>query len=349
MKAAVWHGTKDVRVEEVELRKVGPDEVKVKVEWAGICGSDLHAYHHGMGVQVGGPHPLTGEQAPLTLGHEFAGTIAELGESATTFKVGDRVCIEPLIYCGECKYCREGHYNQCVNFGFIGLNANGGFAEYVVVKKHMLHKLPDQVTLEEGALIEPAAVAFQAVRSSKIKVGDNVAVFGAGPIGLLTILCAKAAGAAQIIAVDISAERLEKAKEVGATSVIHAAEADTVKEIMALTGDGVAVAYEAAGAQPTFTNAVASLKKGGECMVIAAFAKPVELDMTLMLVKETNVTASLAYRHIFPEVISLVEQGVLDVKKVITKKIKLDHIVEEGLELLVQDKSQAKILVQIQP
>ncbi|MWV45872.1 alcohol dehydrogenase catalytic domain-containing protein [Paenibacillus sp. HJL G12] len=348
MKAAVWHGTKDVRIEQVDVREVQPGEVKVKVEWAGICGSDLHAYHHGMGVQVGGPHPLTGEQAPLTLGHEFAGTIAELGEGVSQYQVGDRVAIEPLIYCGECKYCREGHYNLCEKFGFIGLNANGGFAEYVVVKKHMLHKLPDQVTLEEGALIEPTAVAFQAVRSSKIKVGDNVAVFGAGPIGLLTILCAKAAGAAQIIAVDISPERLEKAKEVGATAVINAAEADTVKEIMALTGDGVAISYEAAGAQPTFTNAVMALKKGGECMVIAAFAKPAQLDMTSLLVKEINVTASLAYRHVFPEVISLVEQGALDVKKVITKKIKLDQIVEDGLELLVQDKSQAKILVQIQ-
>ncbi|MEC0178262.1 2,3-butanediol dehydrogenase [Paenibacillus favisporus] len=349
MKAAVWHGTKDVRIENVEEPVVNPGQVKVKVEWTGICGSDLHAYHHGIGVQTGVPHPISGEMAPLTLGHEFAGTVAEVGDGVTNVNVGDRVTIEPLIYCGECEYCRQGRYNQCERFGFVGLNANGGFAEYAIVQPYMVHKLPDHVSLEEGALVEPTAVAFHAVRSSRMKVGDKVAVFGVGPIGLLTILSAKAAGAAQIIAVDVSDERLAKAQEIGATAMINGARQNTEEEILALTGTGVDVAFEAAGAQPTFTNAVNTVKKGGEVVVIAAFAKPASIDLMQLMVKEASVTAILAYRHIFPEIISLIANGTLDVKQVVTKKIALDNLIEEGFELLIQDKSQAKILTKIQP
>ncbi|MED1949503.1 2,3-butanediol dehydrogenase [Brevibacillus centrosporus] len=347
MKAAVWYGAKDVRVQEVVEPKATAGKVKIKTAWAGICGSDLHAYHHGVGVQVNGPHPLSKEEAPLTLGHEFAGTVVEVGAGVAGIQAGDRVAVEPLIYCGHCDYCKKGRYNQCESFGFVGLNANGGFAEYVVVDPYMVHQLPDEVSLEEGALVEPTAVAMQAVRQSKLKVGDKVAIFGAGPIGLLTLLAAKAAGASEIVMVDVSEERLAKAKELGAAYIVNAAAEDTVPAIMSLTG-GVEIAYEAAGAQPTFSNAISVLKKGGELMVIAAFTKPVELNMSLVMIKELNVTSTLAYRHVFPEVINLMASGRLDVKNVITKKIELSQIVDEGLELLIKDKSQAKILVNTQ-
>ncbi|RKN85917.1 2,3-butanediol dehydrogenase [Paenibacillus ginsengarvi] len=346
MKAAVWHDTKDVRISNIEEPSVQPGAVKVKVAWTGICGSDLHAYHHGIGVQTGQPHPLTGRMAPLTLGHEFAGTIAELGEGVTGLAAGDRVAIEPLIYCRECSYCRQGKYNQCEQFGFVGLNSDGGFGEYAIVKPYMVHKLPDNVSLEEGALVEPTAVAYHAVRQSRLHVGGKAAVFGVGPIGLLTILSAKAAGAAQIVAVDVSDERLEKAKEVGATFTINSAKENAAAKILELTG-GVDVAYEAAGVQATFNDAMTVIKKGGEIMVIAAFAKQPQIDLLQLMVKEANVTSILAYRHIFPEVISLIAAGQLDVKKVITKKIELDQLVEDGLELLLHDKSQAKILTRI--
>ncbi|MFS0553921.1 2,3-butanediol dehydrogenase [Brevibacillus sp. 179-C9.3 HS] len=344
MKAAVWHGIKDVRVEEIELPIISPGKVLIQTAWTGICGSDLHAYHHGIGIPVEKAHPLTGQQAPLTMGHEFSGIVAEVGEGVTGIQAGDRVAIEPLVYCGECEYCKKGCYNQCSSVGFIGLSANGGFAEYVIVEPKMVHKLPENVTLEEGALVEPTAVALHAVRESKLQVGDKVAVFGAGPIGLLTVLAAKAAGASEIVVVDVSQERLDKAKEIGASYIVNAAEVDTVQTIMALTG-GVDVAYEAAGAQPTFTNALSVLKKGGQVMVIAAFAKPVEIDMLQMMVKETSVAATLAYRHIYPEVIRLIASKQMDVAQVITKKIDLANIVEEGFELLLTDKTQAKILV----
>lgn len=348
MKAAVIYGTKDVRVEDVKEPTAGAGKVKVKVEWAGICGSDLHAYHHGIGVSAE-PYPLTNQGLPLTLGHEFAGVISEVGEGVTGFAIGDRVAIEPLIFAADDYYVQQGHYNRAVSFGFIGLQGDGGFAEYAVVDAEKAHKLPENVSLEEGALVEPTAVVVQAVKESQLKIGDAVVVYGAGPIGLLTIIAAKAAGAATIIAVDISPERLQKALEVGATTVVHSGEEDATAKIMSLHPYGVDVAYEAAGAQQTFTGALEVIKKGGQLMIIAAYAKPVTLDVNSILTKEITIKTSLAYRHIFPEVIAMIASGRLDVKPVITRQIKLDDIVEEGLELLVKDKSQAKILVKTQP
>ena len=346
MKALVWYGQKDVRIEDVQEPVVEAGKVKIKPAFTGICGSDLHAYHHGIGVQVEVEHPISGQKAPLTLGHEFAGVVAEVGPGVEGFKVGDRVAVEPMLHCKECEYCRQGRYNMCEKFGFVGLNADGGFAEYVVVDDFLVHALPEGVSLEEGALVEPTAVAVQAVRESKIKVGDTVAVYGVGPIGLLTIMAAKAAGAARIVAVDVSKERLEKAKEVGATHIINSLEEDATETIKAAYG-AVDVAYEAAGVQPTFTSATQVVKKGGEVMIISVFGKPAEVDLFRVVANEINIKGSLAYRHIFPEVMNMIENGVLDVKKVVTDKIPLDNVVEGGFEKLIQDKSQAKILVEI--
>lgn len=347
MKAAVIYGIKDVKIEEVNEPSVSRNEVKVKVSRAGICGSDLHAYHYGLGIPIE-PNELTGVQAPLTLGHEFAGTVVEIGEGVMDIAVGDRVAIEPLLYADDDVYVRQGRYNLANKFAFMGIQSNGGFAEYAVMNKSMVHILPENVSLEEGALIEPTAVALQAVRESQLKVGQKVVVFGVGPIGLLTIISAKSAGAAEIIAVDISNDRLALAKEVGATYIINSLEENPTEKILSLHENGVDIAYEAAGAEITFTTALNVLKKRGQLMVIAAFGKPISLDVTQhLLMKEINITASFAYCNIFPEVINLIASGRMDVKKVITKKIALENLVEDGLELLEKDKSHAKILIDI--
>ncbi|TKH44680.1 butanediol dehydrogenase [Paenibacillus terrae] len=347
MKAAVIYGTKDVRVEEVQEPGIQPGKVKVKVEWAGICGSDLHAYHHGVGVSET-PHPLTKRGLPLVLGHEFAGVVTEVGEGVAHLLPGDRVAVEPIVYSQDDYYVQQGKYNLANNFGFLGLQGDGGFAEFALVEAHQAHKLPDSVSLEEGALIEPTAVAVHAVRESQLKIGNSVVVFGAGPIGILTIIAAKSAGAAEIIAVDISSERLEKALEVGATVVINSANEDVTAQILSLHEYGVDIAYEAAGVQATFTSGLEVLKKGGQLVVVAAYAKPVTLDVNSILIKEVSIRTSIAYRHIFPEVIAMIAAGRLDIKKVITQKITLDRIVEDGLELLISDKRQSKILIDTQ-
>ncbi|MHA6481038.1 2,3-butanediol dehydrogenase [Paenibacillus sp. strain BS8-2] len=346
MKAAVWYGKEDIRIEECEVPSVKPGMVKIKVAWAGICGSDLHAYH-GYNVQVDVPHPVTGQMAPLALGHEFSGIVEEVGEGVTNIEIGERVAVEPSIRCGKCHSCKLGNYNICDSFGFLGLNGEGAFAEYILVNDFMVHKLPESVSLEVGAMIEPTAVAFHAVKQSKMKVGDDVAVFGVGPIGLLTIISAKAAGAAQIIAVDVSPERLAKAAEVGATTIINAAEENAVQTILAATG-GVAVAFEAAGAAATVNNALAAIRKKGEVVIISIINRPIEIDVLQLTGKEANLTSTLGYRNVFPEVIALIAGGKMDIKPVMTKQIVLDDIIEEGFKALMTDKTQAKILVNTQ-
>ncbi len=346
MKAAVIYGGKDVKIQDWDEPKVQAGHVKVKVAWAGICGSDLHAYNHGMGISVE-PHPVSGRKVPLVLGHEFAGVVSEIGDGVSSVKVGDRVAVEPLIHSENNYYAKKGFYNLSEDFGFLGLNADGGFAQYAVAKEEKIFKLPDHMSLEEGALVEPTAVAVQAVKSSSLKIGDTVAVFGAGPIGQLTIIAAKAAGASKVFAIDLSPERLEKALEVGADVIINSGNEDPVTHILAETGAGVDVSYEAAGAQQTYTAAINVLKKRGELMVIAGFGRPIEMDVNSVLIKEAKITASLAYRHIFAEVIQLISSGKMNVKSVITKKIQLDNLVDEGLEILTTDKSQSKILVEL--
>jgi (R,R)-butanediol dehydrogenase / meso-butanediol dehydrogenase / diacetyl reductase len=186
MRAAVWYGAKDVRVEDVPVRPPGPGEVTIEVAYCGICGSDLHEYADGPhAVPVGAPHPESGVAAPLVLGHEFCGTVTEVGADVTTVAPGDRVAVEPHYRCGSCPRCLAGEYNICRHFGFAGLMGHGGLAEHSTVPAYMLHRLPEQVSLEQAAVFEPAAVALHAVRRAGIRPGESVAVLGLGPIGLL--------------------------------------------------------------------------------------------------------------------------------------------------------------------
>ncbi|WP_201318955.1 2,3-butanediol dehydrogenase [Paenibacillus sp. EPM92] len=348
MKAAIWYGLEDVRVVEVEEPVTGEGMVKIEVEWCGICGSDLHEYVSGpMTIPVSEPHPLTGQVAPVILGHEFAGRVVEIGDRVTNVTMGDRVTVEPILTCGTCIHCQSGRYNLCPKRGFHGLTSNGGgFSEYTTVQAHLVHKLPDTISFEEGAVIEPAAVAVYAVRSSGLKVGDACAVFGAGPIGLLLIQAAKAAGASKIIAVEVSESRLAKAQELGATDFINPLKEKTVEAIHKITSTkGVDVSYEAAGVETSFLEALDSVKPDGEMVIVSLWEKAVTFNPNLLVLNERRIRSSCAYRHVFPEVISLIANGKINAKGLISKKISLDQIVEEGFTTLLTDKSHSKILV----
>lgn len=348
MKAAIWYGLEDVRVVEAEEPVVGEGMVKIEVEWCGICGSDLHEYVSGpTTIPVFEPHPLTGQLAPVIIGHEFAGTVVEIGDRVTNLQIGDRVAVEPILTCGACIHCQSGRYNLCPKRGFHGLTSNGGgFSEYTTVQAHLVHKLPNNISFEEGAIVEPAAVAVYAVRSSEIKLGDTCAVFGAGPIGLLLIQAVKAAGASKIIAVEVSESRLAKAGELGATHLINPIREKTVETIHKITGNlGVDVSYEAAGVEISFLEALDSVKPGGEMVIVSLWEKPVALNPNLLVLNERKIRSSCAYRHVFPEVISLIANGKINAKGLITKKIALDQIVEEGFKTLLTDKSHSKVLV----
>lgn len=250
-----------------------------------------------------------------------------------------------MLYCEKCELCCIGKYNLC-EVSNVGLAGDGGFAEYFVAEEKYFHKLPEGVSLEEGALVEPTAVAFHAVNLSNLKAGQSAAIYGDGPIGLLTLLCTQAYGAAEIFVIDLSHERLDKAKELGASHVINAGDEDAVEKIMKITGGrGVDVSYEVAGANPTFNSAIKSIKRGGTVQVIAGFGGEVSFNPNDLLTVEGQMKFSLAYAHDFKPVIKAIADGQLDVLKVVTNRINLDDVVKEGVELLNTDKSQAKVLI----
>ncbi|MCP1357485.1 2,3-butanediol dehydrogenase [Aneurinibacillus migulanus] len=347
MKAAVWYGVKEVQVQSIDEPKATPGTVKIKVEWCGICGTDLHEYLAGpIFIPGDTPHPLTNEKAPVVLGHEFSGEVVEIGQGVSNVKVGDRVVVEPILACGECNECKAGKYNLCDFLGFHGLaGGGGGFSEYTVVQENMVHKIPDDMSFEQGALVEPAAVAVHAVRQSKLKVGDVVAVFGAGPIGLLTIQAAKAAGASQIIAVELSEERKKFAKKVGADIILDPTQVDVVSEIKQLTNGGVDVSFEVAGIEIVLNQAIESTKADGQVVIVSVWEKTATIPPNSLVLKERDIKGIIAYRDIFPAVIQLIANGSIKAEELITKKIDLADIVEEGFTSLVKEKNHVKILV----
>jgi (R,R)-butanediol dehydrogenase / meso-butanediol dehydrogenase / diacetyl reductase len=344
MKALRWHNQKDVRLEDIDEPIIKPNQVKMKVKWCGICGSDLHEYLGGpIFIPVDNPHPLTGEVAPVTMGHEFSGEVVEVGPEVKDYEVGDRVVVEPIF----ATHGHQGAYNLDKQMGFLGLaGGGGGLSEYVAVDEELLFKLPDSLSYEQGALVEPSAVALYAVRSSKVKAGDKVAVFGCGPIGLLVIEALKAAGATEIYAVELSPERQAKAEELGAIVVDPSKVDDTVEEIRRLTDGGVEVAFEVTGVPVVLRQAIQSTDIGGETMIVSIWEKPAEIMPNDIVIQERSIKGIIGYRDVFPQVLSLMEKGYFSAEKLVTKKIKLDEVVEEGFESLIKEKSQVKILVQ---
>ena len=342
MKAARWYAAKDIRVEDIEVPEISAGQIKVAIKYTGICGSDLHEYLAGpIFIPANEKHPISGVQAPLTMGHEFCGEVVEIGEGVENVKVGDRVAIEPII----AEHGLVGDYNLDPNLNFVGLAANGGFAEFCVVDGELAHIIPDSLSYEQAALTELSAVALYAVRQSALKAGDTAAVFGCGPIGLLVIESLRAAGASKIYAVELSEERQAKAEELGAIVVRPEEGESTVDAIQRLTDGGVDVSYEVTGVPVVLQQALQSVRKAGECMVVSIWEKEAAIDPNELAIGEKALKGIIAYRHIFPNVLELMEKGYYSADKLVTKKIKVDDIVEEGFEELTRDKSQVKILV----
>ncbi|WP_214891914.1 MULTISPECIES: 2,3-butanediol dehydrogenase [unclassified Exiguobacterium] len=345
MKAAVWYGRKDLRVEEVELAEMKDNEVQVRVAWAGICGSDLHEYEEGpvfMPSQT--EDMLTGQKTPLTMGHEFAGVVEKVGAKVSGINPGDRVAINPTLTHGN-KHEDVDIYD---GFSFIGLHGNGGFTRFANVPQDNVYILPKSLSLQDGALVEPMAVAVQAVKESGLQFGDTVAVFGAGPIGLVTIVAAKAAGASRIIALDLSETRLEKAKEMGATDTINPGEVDAIEAIKGLEKEGVAITFEVAGVGPTFKQAIDATKARGTMVIVSIFAGPIEWNPMQLTGSGVKITSTIAYSPTtFQQTVDLMGTGQLKPQGIVTDQIQLEEIVEKGFETLSNDKSQAKILVEL--
>ncbi|MBS7577440.1 MULTISPECIES: 2,3-butanediol dehydrogenase [unclassified Enterococcus] len=345
MKAAVWHAKKDVRVEAVDIKPCGADEVRVKVAFTGMCGSDLHEYLEGpIFIPTDAPNQFTGKTAPIVMGHEFSGVVDQIGAEVENVKLGDRVAIYPTLS-HEKKSEDVDIYD---GYNFIGFARDGGFAEYCTLPATSVYQIPDNMSFEQGALVEPTAVAVQACKEGSVKFGDKVAIFGAGPIGCLITAAAKAAGAVEIIVCDLSEERLAKAKELGATTVLNSAKVNVVEMIRDLTHGGVDVAFEVAGVAITVQQSIAVTKSRGTMVIVSIFAHEISWDPMQLVNSGVKLTSTIAYsRTTFEQTIEAIGTGQLKVSPVITKKITLDEIVEAGFESLTIDKTQAKILVDL--
>lgn len=341
MKVAVWHGGKDIRIEEIPKPEIKDDEVLIRVRAAGICGSEVHAY---AGVSKR-------RTPPLIMGHEFTGEVTEVGEKGEGVQTGDRVVVDPIIRCGTCEQCVIGRSNICKNMRLVGIHCPGAFAEYVAVPAKNCIRLPDNVSFEEGALVEPLSVGIHAVSRTPIKLGDTVVVIGAGIIGLMAMQAAKLAGTAKLVISGGGRReyRLELARKLGADIVINSKKEDLVKKIMELTNmKGVDAVLEAVGIQITVQQAMRMVKKGGSVALIGMLVPKMELEMLDAVVKETEIKGMYGYTTTdFKVALDLISAGRVDVKSVITHLFSLDDT-REAFETLYE-KREGVVKVVIKP
>ncbi|WP_166871226.1 2,3-butanediol dehydrogenase [Salinibacterium sp. ZJ450] len=351
MKAALYYGKEDIRVEEVDEPQLRPGTVKIAPAFNGICGSDLHLFHEGPmppAPTVDSPHPLSGETLPVVLGHEFSGVVEEIGEGVDGLKVGDSVVVEPLMVDGTCAACKAGKYNLCEQMGFIGISGRGGgLSEHIVVEQRWVHPVGD-LPLDQAALIEPLSVALHAVKHAGATAGQVAVVGGAGPIGLLVAAVLKAKGVTTIVS-EVSNARREKAATSGVADVVVDPSTEDLKAVVAehSGGAGANLAFDAAGVGVVVRQLLGVLGAGGRLEVVAIHTKPVEINIAGELTFGDRVLgSSIGYAGDHPEAIELVRSGKVNLAPFITSKITVDDIVEQGFERLITNKdNEVKILV----
>ncbi|MCD8398091.1 MAG: NAD(P)-dependent alcohol dehydrogenase [Lachnospiraceae bacterium] len=334
MKTAVMTDIRKVEIQRRPIPVPQEDEVLVKIEYVGICGSDLHYYEAGrIGDFIVKP--------PFVLGHEAGGTVVEVGGNVKNLKVGDRVALEPGKTCGHCEFCKQGKYNLCKDVVFFATPpVDGVFQEYVAHEAGLCFKLPDNVSTMEGALIEPLAVGMHAANQGDAHLGQTAVVTGAGCIGLVSLLSLKARGVSKVIVVDVMDKRLEKAKELGADEVINGAKEDTVARITEITGGaGFDLGIETAGSQITAQQQIRAAKKGATIVFVGYSPSG---DMTLpigtALDKELTFKTVFRYRNIYPMAIDAVSSGKIHIKDIVTNYFELDDI-QNALDSCVDNKA----------
>ncbi len=349
MKAVVWHGRGDVRVEEVAYApSPGPGEVRVAVEWCGICGTDLEERRSGPHFVPLDPHPLTGRMAPLVLGHEVAGRVADLGDEVEGLEEGDLIGLDALIGCGQCWYCQRHQINLCRKLAAIGLMADGGLSEAVTVPAAMCIPIPAAVKGDSAALAEPVAVAVRGLRRGRAALGDSVAILGAGMIGLATLCAARACGASQILVADPLEERRSLALSLGADAALD----PTTGEFLQVTRDrtegrGVDIAVDAAGSALSGPQAIEATRPGGRTVIVGLSSTPAIVDLFALAGSEKEVLGSLS--HIadedFVAAVRLLASGVLTAERIGAVKVPLESAVTDGFDVFERPNAPVKILV----
>ena len=333
-RAAVLYAPHDVRMEERPMPQAGPKDVLVEVKAVGVCGSDVHYYEHG---RIG-PYIV---RQPLILGHESAGVIVAVGADVPQSRIGERVAIEPGIPDGTCEQCRTGHYNLCQNVRFFGTPPiDGAFANYVTVPTQFAYTLPDNMSNEEGALIEPLSVGLWACRKARLRGGDHVLITGAGPVGMLAMKVAYALGVAAVTITDVSPQRLERARQLGATHTINVAE-----QPLAQAGVQADVLLECSGNQRALTDGIRSLLPAGVAVVVGMSpGEELSVPMSFIQNHEIILTGTFRYANTYADAIALVATGRIEVRSIITGRYPLEEA-ELALQATKQDPTNIKSIV----
>ncbi|KAK6427983.1 hypothetical protein LTR95_015879 [Oleoguttula sp. CCFEE 5521] len=357
MRALRFHGKGDVRLDDIPIPQCGPREVRLKVAYCGICGTDVHEYLDGpiLLPSHDEPNKFTGAGLPLTMGHEMSGIVTEVGGDVKSVTVGQRVCVNPATGCEhqgrpDCELCVAGRRNICTCSAFYGLQcAAGGFADEICVDAIAIKPLADHVSLKLGAMAEPLAVASHMVRVSGFQKGQNVVVLGAGPIGCALTLLLKEVGARCILVSEMAESRTIQAKACGATRVVHPMRDDVLAVTLEMMAPGADVVFDACGIQSTLNTALDCTKPGGTIFNVAIHEKPLQIDMNRITLSEKRILAGNAYTNDdFDTVVRLLERRGPEIESFITAVVPLEHAVSGGFEELVHHKAQhSKILIEV--
>ncbi len=333
MKVAVMNGIGKMGFIQRPIPRPKAGEVLVKLEYVGICGSDLHYYEEGrIGAYLVEP--------PFVLGHEPGGIVVDVGEEVKNLKVGDRVALEPGKTCGHCEFCKDGRYNLCPDVVFFATPPiDGVFQEYVAHPADLCFKLPENVSTLEGALIEPLAVGFHAAKQGQAHFGQTAVVTGAGCIGLVSMMALKALGVTEVYVVDLVDKRLEKATELGANQVMNGKKVDAVREVLHLTGGrGVDLVIDTSGSEVCVNQGIEMLVKGGR-LVLVGYSRSGKMNLNTSLIcdKELHMNSVFRYRHMYPLAIQAVAEGKVNLKGIVTDLFDLDDI-QAAMDRSVKDK-----------
>ena len=347
MKALLLRGPGELVLEELPIPEISDDEVLVEVKYCGICGADLKGVAEAILIPPG-----------TYLGHEFSGVLSKVGKNVEDWKVGDRVVVNPLYMCGNCYACQQGRQSQCDHVvehaigNTPGAEHAGGFAKYVRVPipEKRLHRLPEELSFEEGALVEPVASSLHPVRVSGIRAGEYAIVLGAGPIGLGVIAHLKYAGVALVVATELNIKRAEMAKTFGADYVFNPEETSNLKErVFGLTkGRGVDVVFDCSGSAKAFLSATEFVRRGGQVVITGIIEKEVPIVPMFLSFNEWRLQGSLGYySDEFPMSIEFLKKRVIPVTRMVTSKIKLSRVIEDGFDLLSKPgNNEVKIIVE---
>lgn len=347
MRAAVWYGRKNTKVVDVpDAPDPGPGEVKIKVAWTGICGTDLHEYWAGPIWMPMEPHPLTGKAAPLIQGHEFAGLIEEVGPGVVGFKPGDRVTADSETHCGKCWACLRHEYSLCEICAYLGLGRDGVFAPYVTIPADSVFHVPPNINLQQASFSEPTAVAVHVLQRGRLAAGDSVLIIGAGNQGLLQYQLIRHSSASQVFMVEFEGKRAEVARSLGA-EVLDPSKVDIVDYVKQKTdGRGVDLTLDDAGNSETLTMALQATRIQGRVVEVGIFEKPATFNINDLVLKERELIGILNTGCMIPTALKLMAAGRVDPTPLISNRIDLEDVVEKGFEeCIVHKDKNVKVIV----